>query len=888
MFKHKHLRNLLIISTLIVLALPALGIVVFYPSLISFYVKEKENDAVRLANHLSSMVLESVEDIKDATDFQNQIQQEADTLSEQFELWKIKLFSKSGETLFSTHAADIGKINDKPYFLNIVATSAPFSQVVTKGETSMEGEMLDRDIVEAYVPIVSGGKVAGAYELYYDITSMRKALDRLLISAYAIFFMVTLILLGLLIYMIKKTATTIDEKADADAKRHEGDERIRAVINSALDCIITTDENGNVLDFNPAAEQTFGYNKEQILGRPISETIVPQDLRAAHEAGLQKYNMTKQSHILGKHVEQRALHANGNEFPVTLSITQTNFRGKQLFTAYIRDITELKLSEQELIQARQEAEVAARAKSDFLAAMSHEIRTPMNGVLGMAELLQETPLDDQQQEFLDIIDRSGRSLMTIINDILDFSKIEAGKLEIEPIVFNLEQTAHDAVRLLSPQAEEKGLDLILNYAPELPRHFVGDAGRIRQVLLNLIGNAIKFTYEGHVLVKISGWEQENGQEFIRTVIQDTGVGIEPEARKAVFNAFTQADTSTTRKFGGTGLGLAICKQLVTQMDGEIGLDSTPGEGSTFWVALRLPVADEPESLPETLLQGIKALVVDNDEVNRKQLTEQLQGIGMQAEAADCGEQAVTMALSEAETAAPYDLLVLHHPLQDMSCEQLGQAFQVSDDLAHIPLVMLTSVGQRGDAQRFKEAGFAAYLTKPVESEVLRRTLSRVLGITQRGDEKAPLITRHLMEEDDRQALSKPVQFSGSVLIAEDNFANQKLAVALVKKLGLDVVAADNGAEALEKLEQSTFDIILMDWQMPKMDGLETTRIIRQREQAKGGHIPIIAVTANAMEKDRRQCLEAGMDYFISKPFTREDLVAAFQHYLPAARKKTPM
>jgi two-component system, sensor histidine kinase and response regulator len=666
----------------------------------------------------------------------------------------------------------------------------------------------------------------------------------------------------------------ITERKRVETELNRQKQFFESLVHNSPTAIVVLDNEEKIISCNPAFEELYGYKSNEILGSLLDTLITTEETRVeAREYTQQVRSGSGTVHAFGKRRRKDNSLVEVEIFGVPVMVA-----GEKVGTLGIyHDITEL-------VRARREAEESSRTKSEFLANMSHEIRTPMNGVIGMLELALDTPLTSEQRDYLQTSLQSAEALLTLLNDILDFSKIEAGRLEFENIHFSLRNAVEDVAYTLARRAQEKGLEMACLIHPDLRSDLRGDPGRLRQILVNLVGNAIKFTHQGEVVIHAEPIEETKDHVVIHFAVQDTGIGIPQERQAAVFDRFTQADGSTTRKYGGTGLGLTISKQLVDAMGGKIGVTSSPGIGSTFWFDLRFEKQprERPHTAPLTMgpvnLTKARILIIDDNQTNRLVLTKNVEALGSRVEAVSSGAKGLETLRNAYRAGDPYHVVLLDMQMPGMDGEQTARAIKNDPAVKEVKIIILTSMGQRGDAARLKALGCSGYLLKPAKQQMLFDAVIAVLG--QEGDQDTGLITRHTLSEQRKVGLR--------ILLAEDNPINQKLAIVLLQKAGYSVDAVENGAQVLEKVRANPYSVVLMDVQMPEMDGLEATRQIRAWEEESGVHIPVIAMTAHAMQGDRERCLEAGMDDYVTKPLQPKVLFSAIDRWtqVPDFSKET--
>jgi PAS domain S-box-containing protein len=665
----------------------------------------------------------------------------------------------------------------------------------------------------------------------------------------------------------------------ARQKEHleRSERKFRKIFDNSIQGIYQSTLEGRFITVNRAMAAMCGYDSpDQMMSEvtdPATQLYTKPGARAAFIRQLTENGELREA-------ETRYRRRDGSLFDVCINanLAHDALTNEAYIEGIIEDITEKKRSAA-LRLAKEAAEAASEAKSEFLANMSHEIRTPMNGIIGMTGLLLGTRLSAEQREYADTVRISADSLLAIINDILDYSKIEAGKLDLELIDFDLWVALEEVNDLLALKAHKKGLEYLAAIDSQVPTQITGDPGRLRQILINLAGNAVKFTHEGEIEIRVSVEAETDSDVTLRFGVRDTGIGITPDQKSRLFESFSQADTSTTRKYGGTGLGLTISKKLTAMMGGRIHVDSTPGRGSEFWFTAVFGKQPQGNAKPITIPEDIRGkhiLIVDDNATNRHILRDLLTTWGCRHGEVAGGQEALEALNAAVEHDTPFDIAILDMQMPKMDGAMLGRRIKETPAIADTIMVMMTSMGDRGDAKRLTEIGFAAYLTKPVKPSQLFDCLGTVAGIPKEEGARvpAPIVTRHSLAEDKKRRFR--------VLLAEDNVVNQKVAAILLEKLGYHADIVCNGKEAVKAMKRSNYHIVLMDCQMPELDGYGATAEIRSATSRGINHrVPIIALTAHAMKGDREKCIAAGMDDYLTKPINPQALADVLEKHVAA-------
>ena len=676
--------------------------------------------------------------------------------------------------------------------------------------------------------------------------------------------------------------------------------RTEAILSNAGEGIFTVDFNGTIRDFNQAAEKIFGYKRSEIIGQSV-KTLIPEPARSRHDELMRRYFKEGKAEILGKGLELTAINKNGETLPIWISIVDIEIEAEYLFVAAVMDLTVLKKTEielrnhrdrleemvveqtAELLAAKDAAEAANKSKSDFLANMSHEIRTPINGILGIAELLGDTPLNQEQAAYVSIIHSETNTLLDLVSDILDFSKAEAGKIEFEMVSIQVGPMVEELAETLAYQAMEKNLNFKLYINPAIESAVMGDPVRLRQVLMNLASNALKFTDKGEISLNVLLLEEQAGSMSLRFEVKDTGIGIPAEKQGSIFSSFTQADASITRKFGGTGLGTTISKQLVEAMGGEIGLSSQVGRGSTFWFQVTFAKDSDGSSKftsAKSFLKGTQVLLVDSMQSDRAILSEYLAFAGAGVVEAETGDEALRIWGGQPASQAPFDLVLVSEHIPDMDIDQLLERITDARPNRKTPVIMILPIVDFGQNKCELHKGVCGYLLEPLRRDRLYMEAAKALNKAWRPP----------YQVNGEAVLRGPHHPLASILLVEDYATNQIVAQKHLQSAGYKVDLAENGSKAVEMFKQKAYDLVYMDIQMPVMDGFEAARQIRLLEAERrtgagpaprraGGHVPIVAMTAHALKGYDEKCRAAGMDGIITKPLKKKKLIQETDYWL---------
>ena len=676
----------------------------------------------------------------------------------------------------------------------------------------------------------------------------------------------------------------VNERGRAENALSEERRILRSLIDNVPDFMYVKDSQSRFVVANSSMARSMGVSSPEQLLKRTDFDFYPHEIAERYLRDEQNV-MRSQQALLNR--EEECVNGKGERISLlTTKVPLLDEHGVAIGIAGIgRDITKRREAEIEMLRARQAAEAASRAKSEFLANMSHEIRTPLNGILGMTELALDTELTAEQRDYLQTVKLSSDALLTVINDILDFSKIEAGKIDLELMDFNLRDCLESTLKTLAVRADEKRLELLCEIAPQVPEVVGGDSSRLRQIVTNLIGNAIKFTEKGEVSLKVQPEGAAGETRMLHFVVSDTGIGVPPDKQKLIFDPFAQADSSTTRRYGGTGLGLTITARLVAMMGGKIWVESQVGRGSQFHFTVQFKTAHtraHPSTIiPREVLRGVRVLIVDDNETNRHILDRMLKRWEMKVTCVVSGLAALTELAANWESTDPYRLVITDIHMPEMDGFTLVEQIRRRPGLSSVIIMMLTSARYGGDSERYRGLGVAAFLSKPVRQSELRAAIESVVG----GADQSRVPSEPATPLPPANAQPKRTM---RILVAEDNLVNQRLALRLLEKRGHRVVVASNGREALAALEEDTFDLVLMDIQMPEMDGMEATAKIREKENLTGRHQPVVALTAHAMKGDQELCLAAGMDDYLTKPIRPQELDKLLDKYAGRAPDRQPV
>jgi two-component system, sensor histidine kinase and response regulator len=672
---------------------------------------------------------------------------------------------------------------------------------------------------------------------------------------------------------------------DVSLRRHAeqalraSESKYRALFEHVSDPIFILDANTyQYLDCNETASRVYGYSRDEILRMTPFDVRSPEARQSLQEDLAALAASSAAAGIPGSRVCSTTTHLTkaGRRMEVEVLADRIEYEGRAAIIALVRDVTTQKAAEAHLIKAKAAAEAASRAKTEFLANMSHEVRTPLNGILGMTDLVLDTQVTAEQQDYLQMLKSSADLLLTIVNDVLDFSKVEAGRLELERVEFNLRSALREVTKTFALRAHDKQIELLYDIGPEVPDLVVGDPTRLRQIVVNLLGNALKFTDKGEVLLKVETESLSQDSVTLHFAVRDTGIGIPADKQRVIFEAFSQADGSMTRRFGGTGLGLTISSRLAEAMGGRLWVESELGKGSVFHFTALLRSVTTPTIVPSPSaagLDGLRVLVVDDNASSRRILSGILQRWSMSAFEAASGPEALALLAEAGDTGSQFDLLLADAGMPGVDGFELVEKLRQHPATNLPAVILLTSAGRRGDGALCRQLGVCAYLTKPIADAELRVALLSVLDHRQDTIESRKLVTRHSLREQ-QQELHSPASLR--VLVAEDNLVNQRLTARLLEKRGHSVTIVENGREALQALGEATFDVALLDVQMPEMDGFETAAAIRSQEETTGRHLPIVAMTAHALKQDEERCRAAGMDGYVSKPIQPQQLFATIE------------